>query len=270
MVILPLFLITSALIHETLSIYKVLNTDEIGIEKVVRTFELQIQAIVPSFDLDISEYAKQSAAWLAGSLAAFFAGTASTIFHLFIAILGAFYLFKDGKKFTKSLIRISPLPDNQDEIIMNRMATAVRSVATGTVLVALIQGTLTAFGFWLFGFDRAILWGVVAAFGALIPGIGTTIVFGPAIAYLAYIGALPKAIGLAVWGMLAVGLIDNLLGPYLMSRGHNMHPFLILLSVLGGVMIFGPIGFIVGPVIISLFAVLLEIYLTHISDHSPK
>jgi predicted PurR-regulated permease PerM len=78
------------------------------------------------------------------------------------------------------------------------------------------------------------------------------------------------AIGLAIWGMLAVGLIDNLLGPYLMSRGNKLHPFLILISVLGGISVFGPIGFIVGPVLISLFMVLLELYSIHISDHKHK
>jgi predicted PurR-regulated permease PerM len=269
-VIIPLFFITSKLVNEAVSVYKILNADQVGFEKTLQTLETQVQLLAPSFELNMAEYLKQSAALFASNLGAIFAGTASTLFSFFIAILGAFYLFRDGKKFTKALVHISPLPDNQDEQIMKRLATAVRSVATGTVLVALIQGTLTAFGFWLFGFERAVLWGVVAAFGALIPGIGTVIVFGPAIAYLAFYGMYPQAIGLAVWGMFAVGLIDNILGPYLMSRGNKMHPFIILLAVLGGVSVFGPIGFIVGPVLVSLFAVLLEIYSLHLSDHARQ
>jgi predicted PurR-regulated permease PerM len=129
---------------------------------------------------------------------------------------------------------------------------------------------LTAFGLWLFGFDRAVLWGLVAAFGALIPGVGTMIVFVPALIYLAFSGMYVQFVGVAVWGAVAVGLIDNFLGPYLMSRGNSMHPFLILLSVLGGIATFGPIGFIVGPVIMSLFKVLLELYSIHLSDQKQK
>lgn len=269
-VIIPLFLITSALVNEAISVYRIVNTEQIGFDASLQSFEAQIQKFAPTFELNITEYLKQSTAWLASNLGAIFAGTASTIFLFFIAILGSFYLFRDGRSFIKALLKISPLPDNQDELIMKRLGIAVRSVATGTILIALIQGLLTAFGLWMFGFERAVLWGVFAAFGALIPGVGTTIVFVPAVAYLAFNGLYLHAIGVLVWGMLAVGLIDNLLGPYLMTRGNKMHPFLMLLAVLGGISFFGPIGFIVGPVLLSLFIVLLELYSIHISDQERK
>lgn len=269
-VIIPLFLITSALVNEAVSVYKIVNAEQTGVEDSLIALESAIQIYLPGFELNATEYLKQGASWLALNLGAIFAGTASTIFLFFIAIIGSFYLFRDGQSFTKSLVRISPLPDSQDEVIIKRLAGAVRSVATGTVLVALIQGTLTGFGLWLFGFERAILWGVIAAFGALIPSVGTTVVFVPAVVYLLFNGAYLQAAGLLVWGVLAVGLIDNLLGPYLMSRGNKMHPFLILLAVLGGISVFGPIGFIVGPVLVSLFMVLLELYSIHISDHKKK
>lgn len=269
-VITPLFFVTSVLVNEAVTIYKAVSAEQLGFEDSLNNVEAYLQLYLPGFDLDVTEYLRQSAAWLASHLGAIFAGTASTLFLFFIAIIGSFYLFRDGHTFTKSLVRISPLPDSQDDVIMKRMAIAVRSVATGTILIALIQGALTAFGFWLFGFERAILWGVIASFGALIPGVGTMVVFIPAIGYLLFQGMYVPAIGLSVWGMLAVGLIDNLLGPYLMSRGQALHPFLILLSVLGGISFFGPIGFVVGPVLISLFMVLLELYSTHISDHKRK
>jgi predicted PurR-regulated permease PerM len=268
--ILPLFFLTSTLVGEAVSIYKTVSSEQIGFETSLQSIETHIQKFLPGFDLEVTEYLKQSASWLAAHLGAVFAGTASTLFLVFIAVIGSFYLFRDGESFIKSLVRISPLPDTQDEVIMDRLAGAIRSVATGTVLIALIQGVLTAFGLWLFGFDRAVLWGLVAAFGALIPGVGTMIVFVPALIYLALSGMYVQFVGVAVWGTLAVGLIDNFLGPYLMSRGNSMHPFLILLSVLGGIATFGPIGFIVGPVIMSLFKVLLELYSLHLSDQKQK
>jgi predicted PurR-regulated permease PerM len=95
-------------------------------------------------------------------------------------------------------------------------------------------------------------------------------VFIPAILFSVFTGSYLIAIGLGIWGALAVGLLDNLLGPYIMSRGNSMHPFIILLSVLGGISVFGPIGFIVGPVVTSLFMVLLELYTIHISSQSSS
>ena len=129
---------------------------------------------------------------------------------------------------------------------------------------------MTGLGLWIFGFDRAILWGSIAAIGALVPGVGTVVVFIPAVLFSIVTGSYVTAIGVALWGALAVGFIDNLLGPYLMSRGNKMHPFLILLSVLGGMLLFGPIGFIIGPVVTSLFIVLLELYSMHISTNAPE
>jgi len=167
---------------------------------------------------------------------------------------------------------VSPLPDKDDEKIFKRLAQSIRSVATGTILIALLQGVLTAVGLSIFGFDRAILWGAVAFFGALIPSVGTSIVWVPAILYSVFQGDFLVAIGASIWGVLAVGLIDNLLGPYLMSRGNNLHPFIILIAVLGGISLFGPIGLIVGPVIVTLFRVLLEIYGSYFvnSNHIKK
>lgn len=269
-IIMPLIALTSSLVNEALSVYAIANSETVGFGETVASFEEMIKPYVPGIELNVAEYVRQATSWLAGSVGAIFAGTASTVFSFFIAIIGAFYFFRDGKIFTKKLVVISPLPDDEDELILRRLAQAVRSVATGTVLVALIQGTLTAFGLWLFGFERAILWGVIAAFGALIPSVGTSIVFIPAIIYLVVTGQYIFAIGLSIWGAAAVGLIDNLLGPYLMSRGNSIHPYMVLLAVLGGVSVFGPIGFIVGPVVVSLFMVLLELYATHISDGAEE
>ena len=264
-VILPVTWITSLLIGEAISVYRVLESEEVSVLASLDSIASAVERYLPGAELELTVYFQQGAEWFASRLGVFFAGTASTIFSIFIAIIGSFYFFRDGREFTRLLIRISPLPDDEDSLILERTAVAVRSVATGTVLVALIQGVLTAIGLTVVGFDRAILFGVIAAFGALIPGVGTAIVFIPAVLYLIFSGSYVAALILAIWGMLAVGLIDNLLGPYLISRGNTIHPFLILLSVLGGVGFFGPIGFIVGPVIVSLFIVLLELYSQHIA-----
>lgn len=271
-VILPMLFIVSSIVNEAVSVYSLVNEGETGFEQSLYQLESKVGEVLPGFELNFSEYVSQAATWLSTKVGAIFAGTASTIFLFFIAMIGSFYLFRDGELFTKRLVAISPLPDDQDDLILNRMARAVRSVATGTVLVALIQGTLTGLGLWFVGFERAVLWGTFAAFGALIPSVGTSIVLVPSVIYLLMSGAYAGALILTIWGLLAVGLIDNLLGPYLMSRGNKLHPFVILISVLGGITVFGPIGFIIGPVVVSLFMVLIELYSIHISDitESPQ
>ena len=164
---------------------------------------------------------------------------------------------------------MSPLKDTEDIAIFNRVADSIRAVVTGTVLVAIIQGVLAAVGFSIFGIDRAILWGSIGAFGALLPGIGTAGIMVPAVAYLFYMGTFGSAIGLLVWAIATIVIVDNFIGPNLMSRGSNLHPFIVLVSVLGGVSLFGPIGFILGPVSVSLFMVLLEIYGVYM-DSDPE
>lgn len=264
-VVIPLVILGSLIFKEALSVYSLFSSGtQLSIERQITDFEQAVRTVLPGFSIEVTAYIQQFANFIAENIGSIFAGTASTIFLFFIALIASFYFFRDGKEFTKYLVQLSPLPDDQDEKIIQRLANAIRSVALGTVLVALIQGIVTAIGLWLFGFERAVLWGSIAAFGALIPGVGTSIIFIPAVAYLLATGAYLYAGGVALWGLFAVGLIDNLLGPYLMSRGNNLHPFLILLSVIGGIALLGPVGFIIGPVVMSLFAVLLELYSLHV------
>lgn len=266
-IILPVVWITSMLVAEALSVYKILGEQQFALAEMLNNAELFFQSFIPTFDLNVTEYLRQGAEWLASRTGAIFAGTATTVFQFFIAMIASFYFFRDGREMTRLLIKVSPLPDNQDELILSRMSSAVRAVATGTVLIAIIQGTLTAIGLSAIGFDRSVLLGTIASFGALIPGVGTAIVIVPTVIYLIVTAAYVKAIIFGLWGLLAVGLIDNLLGPYLISRsGAPLHPFIILISVLGGIALFGPIGFVVGPVITSLFVALLELYSLHIAE----
>ena len=259
-IVLPLVLMSSLVVHEIVTFYQELGSGEGGIQTQIDKVEMTLQALIPGFNIDLASQLESSAKWLTGNLGAIFAGTLSTLFIFFIALIGSFYFFRDGNELLQLVIKASPLPDNEDRIILNRLARAVRAVATGTVLVAIIQGSLVAIGFTIFGIERAVLWGSFASLGALIPGIGTTIVTVPAIVYLFFTGQMFSAIGLLVWSVLIVGLVDNFIGPYLISRGNNLHPFIILISVLGGISLMGPIGFVIGPVIVTLFVVLLEIY----------
>ncbi len=266
-VLTPLIVLATFIFREAYSIYSLVNSSsEVSLIDFLTRIELVIKQFVPSFSLDSVNVVQQTASFITQHLVGVFTNTASTLLLFFVALVASYYFFRDGKVFTAYLIQLSPLTDVNDTLVLKRLATAVRSVALGTVSIAILQGVLTAVGLTIFGFDRAILWGCFAALGALIPGVGTTIVFVPAVAFLVYNGSTFSAIALSIWGVLAVGLIDNLLGPYVMSRGNKVHPFLLLLSVLGGISLLGPVGFILGPVILSLFLVFLELYHAQMKD----
>lgn len=261
-VIIPLILLSYLVLGEAVAIYSLFNNSSGGASftHTVNQVELLARQFIPGFSIDMAHVARQTAQFFVEHLVVLFAGTASTLFLFFLALIGMYYFFKDGDYFAKYLIRLSPLNDTEDMHILNRMARAVRSVALGSVAVSLIQGLLTSVGLTIFGFERAILWGAIASIGALVPGVGTAIVIVPSVVYLIVTGAHLSALLLALWGVLAVGLIDNMIGPHLMSRGNNLHPFLVLIAVLGGIAKFGPLGFVLGPVILSFFLVIVELY----------
>jgi len=190
-----------------------------------------------------------------------FSSVGKVFLALFLSLLAFYCLIKDGQSLRDFYIRISPLPDEDDERILVKLHATVNSVIRGTLVIAVIQGFLTGIGFMIFGIPNPTLWGSIAAITALVPTVGTAIVLIPGIIYLSIASGTAPAVGLTIWGLVAVGLVDNFLGPQVMKRGVAIHPFVILLSVLGGLSFFGPIGFLIGPLIISLLFALLEIYI---------
>ena len=262
-VLIPLSLLGVLVWQETAQFYGEF-TQSNGRDSVIAQFSGYLNAklamISPALSLNTEQLIRQTASWILENTGAIFSGAAQFIFGLFLTIITVFYLLKDGSKISRALTRLSPLSDEHDEILMKRFTKTVHSVVVGTLTVALIQGLLVAIGFSFFGVPRGLLWGAVAVVAALIPFIGTTIVVVPAIAYLFLSGNAPGGIGLLIWGAAAVGMIDNFLAPKLIERGIRIHPLLILFSVLGGLAFFGPIGFLAGPLILSLLFALLEMY----------
>jgi predicted PurR-regulated permease PerM len=127
-------------------------------------------------------------------------------------------------------------------------------------VIALLQGVIAGVGFFLFGLPNPALWGSTAAISALIPGVGTSLVLIPAVIYVMIFGSPVQGIGLLLWSLLAVGLVDNLLGPRLMRKGAKIPQFAIFIAVMGGLAVFGPLGFVIGPLVFSLLFTLLDIY----------
>ncbi len=230
------------------------------ITHLTEALDQKLRIINQNFTFDFNELLKQVLGWVVGNAGAIFSGIAQSVLGLLLTMLAFYYLLKDGPRLRDTIIKLSPLNDAYDALIIEKLKNAVHSVVLGTLTVAIIQGLLVSIGFYLFGVPNGALWGAVAAVTALIPFVGTTIVILPAIVYLFIFGSTASGIGLLIWGAVAVGLIDNFLTPKLIERGTKIHPLLILFSVLGGFSLFGPAGFLIGPLTISLLFALFEIY----------
>lgn len=269
LVITPLIFLAKQIYVESESLYFSL-TDESQRSHLIESLNSLSQAlsnklynVFPAYNFDslnVTTYIQNFLEWSFANLDTIFSSVTKFALEIFIMLFALFYLLRDGGKFKESLIILSPLPDNHDEKIFSKIKQAIRSVVVGSLVVSFIQGVLMGLGFFIFGVPNPALWGSFAVVSALIPGIGTSLVLIPGVLYLFFASTSLHAIGLLIWGMIAVGLIDNYLGPLLVNRGVHIHPFLILLSVMGGLIFFGPIGFIAGPLIVALLFALLEIY----------
>jgi len=263
--IIPLSFLGTQIVQEAQVIYHSLVGTDTQVS-VLDSYKNNLDSIKENFPIfrdtstDLRQYLENGLAWLIKNIGSIFSNLLKIATGLFIFIIALYYILRDGQNLKKSLVFLSPLPDTDDEMIFKKLGTAINSVVRGSLIVAVIQGILVAIGFTIFGVPGAALWGTVAAIASLIPGVGTALVNIPAVAFLFFNGETLPAAGLLLWALLAVGLIDNFLGPKLIGRGTNLHPLLILLSVLGGLALFGPVGFIIGPLSLSFLFALLDIY----------
>ena len=232
-----------------------------ALEELVVPFVPSARGFSADLSSNLSMYAEDALQWIIQHVGSAASGIAGIFLKFFLFFIALYYLLRDGAKLKDKLVELSPLRDSYDEQIFDKLELAVHSVIKGNLTIALIQGTLTGIGFTIFGVPNSFLWGTVAALGALIPGIGTGLVFIPTVLFMFFSGDVSAALGLTIWGFLAVGLVDNFLGPQLIGRGVNLHPLLILLSVLGGLALFGPVGLFLGPLSLSLMFAFLSIYM---------
>lgn len=256
-ILLPLIFFGALIFKEATTLVNSSTTVLLGDKAVA--LKGYIENIIP-VSIDIAGYAQSSLNAIVNNLGAFFTGFMQMSLNIFLIIIALFFFLKDGKEFKHRLVVLSPLSDNYDEGILENVRVAINSVVRGALIIAFIQGVFTAIGFLLFGVPNPALWGGVAVIASLVPVLGTPIVIFPAVVYLFIYGNTVAAFGLLVWGVFIVGLIDNFLRPVLIEHDVKIHPFLILLSVFGGIVYLGPIGFLAGPVILSLLVALLEIY----------
>lgn len=261
LLLVPLAFVGTQVFFEAQNLYEhVVENRESLTNSVTEYAERMLARFAPQLSIDLDAYLGQGLGIVVGKLGPIFAGTAQTVLHFFLGMIALYYFIKDGPRFMRSIVQLSPLPDTEDKEVLSRLEIAINSIIRGTLIIAVAQGLMTGIGLAIFGVPSPTLWGSMAAIGAVVPGVGTSIVILPAIAYLFIAGNTAQAIGLLLWGIVAVGLIDNFLGPILVGRGIKIHPLFVLFGVIGGLGLFGPVGFLLGPLVLSLLYALLDIY----------
>lgn len=277
-VILPFALITAALAREASLVYERLQSGELDPALYLRgIFDALPQWMSTQLDrfglIDFDTVQQRLAAALAKG-SQFIATQAISIgqdtfefvVSLFITLYLAFFLVRDGDGVARAVHRAIPLAPEHKRALTAKFTTVIRATVKGNLLVAAIQGALGGIAFWFLGIGGAVLWGVVMAFLSLLPAIGAGLVWVPVALYFLLTGALWQGIVLIVYGVLVIGLVDNLLRPMLVGKDTRMPDYVVMITTLGGMAVFGINGFVLGPMIAAMFIAVWEIYTARQAD----
>lgn len=234
---------------------------------------------LPFYD-QILPYREQALDWLAkltGSVSKIVMDTAqaatvstfSALLSLIIILYTMFFFLMDGDRLLYYLLYYLPLNDEDEKKLLTRFTSVTRATLKGTAVIGILQGSLAGLALHFAGIPSALFWAVAMMFLSVVPGIGTALVWGPAVIYLIVSGEYLVATLLAVYCVVVVGSIDNVLRPKLVGNDTRLHELMIFFSTLGGIMSFGFMGFVIGPIIAALFVTIWELYGAEFSDWLP-
>ena len=220
--------------------------------------------------VDLPGTMKTLATWLSSVAGAIVKGSVVEACSFCLVFYLLFFFLRDRHAALQSLRSLAPLSEVEMDRLCGRVGDTIYATVYGTLTVAAVQGLLGGLMFWWLGLSAPLFWGVVMALLAVVPVLGAFVIWIPAAAFLAMDGSWGKALILTLWGMLVVGTIDNLLRPILMGNRLKVHTVLAFLSVVGGLMLFGPAGLILGPVTLTITTGLLEIWGSRTAAGAPN
>ncbi len=216
----------------------------------------------------VQQITKSLTNWIIGRGSDFLVSIPIIIINLFIMTFTLYYFLKDGDVFVRKLSNYLSMKEKGYSLIVNRLKEIVQGVVFGYLLIALIQGLLGALGFFIFGISSPLFWGLAMAFLALIPYLGTGIIWVPAALILFLEGYFQgsnalmfKGIGLFIYSLIFVATLDNLIRPVFIGGKAKIHPAVIMVGIFGGIFFFGPLGIIIGPLVLSLTTVIIDSFL---------
>jgi len=265
LVILPVGLITALLIQEAASVYQRMQSGELS---VARYFQ-QIYDVLPAwvislldrFGMNNFSVVQQRVTESLTRGGQFFAAQALNIgqntfdffVSFFVMLYLLFFLLLDGAALSARIREAVPMDAEIKRRLMARFTTVTRATVKGNIVVAALQGALGGLIFWLLDVHAPVLWGTLMAFLSLLPAVGAALVWLPVAIYFLVTGNTAQGLVLIAFGVLVIGLVDNLLRPLLVGKDTKMPDYVVLVSTVGGMALFGPNGFVIGPLVAAMF-----------------
>ncbi|MDY0351433.1 MAG: AI-2E family transporter [Desulfobulbaceae bacterium] len=269
--IVPTLFVVGSFVREGAALYQRLQSGALDpgdfIDPIKQSFPV-VQDFLDRFNVDIDKVkAELSGAaitvsrYIAQNAAQFGQSTMQFLISLALMLYVAFFMLRDGPGLVRLLVRALPLGDEREQLLFDKLAEVTRATVKGNLVVAMVQGALGGIIFWLLGIQGAVLWGVIMTLLSLIPVVGAGLIWGPVAVYLFAVGQVVQGVILVVFGAGVIGLADNILRPLLVGRDTKLPDYLVLLSTLGGFVLFGMNGFVLGPLTAVVFVAVWEIFI---------
>lgn len=271
-VVLPLVLISISLAHEASTLYESIRSGQINFgvffQKIVAALPGWLVHVLERFGLtDISALqerltntAVQGSEFLTKQAISIGQNTFNFLVSFTIMLYMLFFLLRDGDRLAGRVEQALPLNALHKRHLLGNLTTVIRATVKGNVVVAAVQGALGGLAFWFLGVEGALLWAVLMAFLSLLPAVGAAIIWVPVAIYFLLTGAIWQGVSLIAFGVLVIGLVDNVLRPMLVGKDTKMPDFVVLISTVGGMALLGLNGFVIGPVIAALFIAMWELF----------
>lgn len=270
-VIVPLLMLVFSLVAEVSAQYARFNESNtqgaVSFDKINETFPI-VQRTLDRFGIELGNLRQQltnagmqAGQYVAKQALAIGQNTAQFVLSLVIMLYLTFFFLRDGERLVQLLIKALPLGNTRERALFDKFAQMTRATVKGNLVVAMVQGALGGFIFWMLDIQGALLWGVVMAVLSLLPAVGAGLIWGPVAAYLLFTGAVTQGIILIAFGAGVIGLVDNVLRPILVGRDTKLPDYMVLISTLGGIALFGINGFVLGPLVAALFIAFWDIFI---------
>jgi predicted PurR-regulated permease PerM len=270
--VLPVLLIGLMLVQEGADFYHRLESGELDIGAYVNQFrELLPRFLQRQLDrLGIGNFnglrdrivsgMLQGSQFLATKAFAIGQNTFEAVAGFFVMLYLLYFFLRDGYEVARNVRMAIPLGDQHKRRLQIKFTRVVRATVKGNIVVAIVQGALGSLVFWFMDIQSPVFWGVMMAFLSLLPLVGAGLIWGPVALFFVLNGALWEGVGLALFGILVIGLVDNFLRPMLVGKDTRMPDYLVLISTLGGLSLFGLNGFVIGPLIAALFVASWDLF----------
>ena len=278
LVILPLILVASSLVVEATALYNNIQSDQLDLGQYLRTVVEAspdwLRELLDPFDLTNLDAVRNGLSRFLQALVSRALVVGQSTFEFFVS-LGVmlyllFFLLRDGTGLSRKIKRAIPLRAAQRDALLEKFTVVAQAIIRGSLLIAALQGALGGLIFWVLGIHAPILWAVLMAFLSLLPAIGSSIVWFPVAVYLLLSGSIWEGLVLMLFGALVISLVDNLLRPFLIGKSTSIPDYVVLISTLGGISVFGLNGFVIGPMLAAMFIAVWGIFVATRNGVEPE